>query len=47
MDLTGVPPGTVYYLRSTWDDGNQPNLTVVPNDGSSSLITTVFSLHVQ
>lgn len=46
LDLTGLAPGTTYFLRSTWDDGSQPSLTVVPNDGSSNQITAIFSLEV-
>lgn len=47
LDLTGIASGTTLFLRSTWDDGNQPALTVVPNGGSSNLITSIFSLTVQ
>lgn len=46
IDLTGVPSGTTYFVRTYFDDGAQPTLTETPNGGSNNVITAIFSLEV-
>lgn len=47
VDLTGITPGTVFFLRTYFNDGVQPNTTVIPNDGSSPVMTSLFTIQIQ
>lgn len=46
IDLTGVQSGTVFFLRTRFDDGVQQQPTEIPNDGSNAVITSLFTLQV-
>jgi hypothetical protein len=46
IDLSGYQSGTVLFLRTFFDDGVQPTVTAIPNDGSSPLITSLFTLEI-
>ena len=46
LDLSGLAPGTTYFIRTYFDDGAQPTLTETPNAGSNNVVTAIFSLEV-
>ncbi|MCB0760708.1 MAG: hypothetical protein KDC12_04225 [Flavobacteriales bacterium] len=46
VDLSGAQSGDVYFIRTYWDDGAQPQLTEIPNAGSSDVMTALFILEV-
>ncbi len=47
IDLSGHAPGTLFFLRTYFSDGVQPSTTVTPNNGSSAVMTSLFTLQVQ
>lgn len=47
IDLTGIASGTTFFIRSYWDDGVQSGITEIPNEGSSDVITLIFTMQVQ
>lgn len=47
INLSGYAPGTVFFLRTYFSDGVQSSTTVIPNDGSSAVMTSLFTLQVQ
>jgi hypothetical protein len=46
IDLSGHPSGTVFCLRTYYHDGVQPTVTTIPNEGSNSVITSLFTLEI-
>lgn len=46
LNLTGAAPGTTYYVRSYLDDGAQPNVTEIPNNGSAPFWYLLFSIKI-
>lgn len=47
IDLSGHSSGTVFFLRTYFNDGMQSSTTVIPNNGSSAVMTSLFTLQVQ
>ncbi|MFT4677925.1 MAG: hypothetical protein ACI84C_000288 [Flavobacteriales bacterium] len=47
VDLTGASSGQTFFLRAYLDDGEQTDITEIPNDGSSNVINALFLLSVQ
>lgn len=46
VDLTGFPAGSTLFLRSYFDDGDQLQITAIPNEGSNPVITGLFTLQL-
>lgn len=47
IDLSGVASGTTYFIRTYWNDGAQSGTTEIPNEGSSDVVTLIFTMQVQ
>lgn len=47
IDFSTSEPGDTYFIRCYASDGEQLQLTEVPNEGSSDLVTAIFVLQIQ
>lgn len=47
LDLSGLAPGSVHFLRTLVDDGVQAVATEIPNDGSAYFWYLLFSIKIQ
>lgn len=47
VNLSSYASGTTLFLRTYFDDGAQSNVTAIPNEGSNSVITSLFTLQIQ
>lgn len=46
VNLSAYASGTTLFLRTTFDDGVQPEPTQLPNTGSNAVITALFTLQI-
>lgn len=46
VNLSNYASGTTLFLRTTFDDGVQPEPTQLPNTGSNAVITSLFTLKI-
>jgi len=46
LNFSGAVPGTTYYIRCYLDDGAQPSLTEIPNNGSAAFWYLLFSVKI-
>jgi hypothetical protein len=46
IDLSAASSGDYFFVRTYWDDGVQPSITEIPNDGSNAAISAIFILKV-
>lgn len=47
LDLSGYTSGTSLFIRTYFSDGVQATTTVIPNDNSNEIITSIFVMKIQ